>query len=203
MWAGLKRLTRRLLVRGGGHRKCCEGYICSELPPRPAIGRGSLTRAFVRELAAVWTSSNATAPVRRHALTRSFDFFARLLFVSLLCVACSDLPCTESGSAFMTIPELLVPSVTSISSDGEAGCEAAVPTGNCVGTECTKAPDGSKARLVAVKAMRTGQCTVTVTFSNGCAPHVAVFQFGGAKDNCCSDVCVRSGEGHVVPSSCN
>jgi len=108
------------------------------------------------------------------------------------------LPCTDTGEGSLVIPDSRVDAVLDIQSDG--GCEVFAPVADCDAGGCVDWRDAGPSHSYRVVSQNPGECTVTVTFSDGCEPEVFEFVFGGPIDNCCSEACARGGSETVNPT---
>src|SRR5688572_14979859 len=113
-----------------------------------------------------------------------------LLAAWTISCATDKLPCTDSGDAWLTVPQSRVSALLELQVEGP--CEAPKPTDGCTISSCVKGGDGQDLRLVAVHARSPGTCTVTVTYTDDCPPESVAYTFGGPLDNCCADACIRT-----------
>ena len=92
------------------------------------------------------------------------------------------------GAGALAIPESRVPAIDEIQSQGV--CEVYAPTEGCDSGQCRDSLDGGPSQVFMVVGHAQGNCTVTVTFSDGADPLVAEYRFVGGHDNCCNEICV-------------
>ena len=101
--------------------------------------------------------------------------------------ACSTMPCVNSGAGYLAIPESRVPAIDEIQSEGV--CDVYSPTEGCDSGQCRDSLDGGPSQVFMVVGHAHGNCTVTVTFSDGADPQVEQYRFGGPINNCCNEIC--------------
>lgn len=136
------------------------------------------------------------AMTRYHHATRT----AALALAGAAALSCTDSPpCTRPGYSQLVVPEERALHVSEIVTEGP--CAVWAPLDDCDGGNCIELEDGVRALEYRIYGERLGDCTVTVTFSDGCEPFSATFSFVGARDNCCEEVCGL--RGHVVPLECS
>jgi hypothetical protein len=119
-----------------------------------------------------------------------------------LALSCSQdkLPCTDSGEAWLYVPQSRVGAVAEVRTEGV--CEAVKPVGDCAPSDCVTSPDGEQLRVVPVRGRSPGRCTVTVAFTDDCPDQPLAYQFGGPLNNCCADVCFRRTMGSYAIDAC-
>ena len=121
-----------------------------------------------------------------------------MCLVAAVLLSCSTdkLPCTDSGEAWLVIPESRVSAVAEVRAEGV--CEVLKPAGDCAVATCVNGEDGQQRRLLPVRGRSQGTCTVTVSYADDCPSESVSYKFGGPLDNCCADVCIRSSRGPSV-----
>jgi hypothetical protein len=110
-------------------------------------------------------------------------------------------PCTDSGVARLPIAEARLPTILSISTNGDAECQVEVPE-DCGEDRCYESMNDGRIRMASVSAARRGQCQVTIEFSDGCRPVTLSYRFRGPIENCCEDVCFSQGGGGSIAAAC-
>jgi len=121
----------------------------------------------------------------------------------LLTSCIGEQPCIDAESAFgvVAIPATLIDSVESITTEGPADCKILSDVGACDAEGCEDGVGGIKIKRYYVRAANEGNCTVIVKFSNGCRAAGVDLSFGGPSNNCCANVCERSGSAQL-PEDC-
>jgi len=137
-----------------------------------------------------------------------------VLAFGILGGGCSPKPgCLWSGDGGLFVPESRVSAIAEIrvSAGGDprsrtpppkvTQCEVFAPVVDCDAGGCREWGDAGFGQFYRVTARQPGTCTVTVAFTDGCAPEVFEFEFGGPLNNCCSEACARGG-GEAVSPGC-
>lgn len=135
--------------------------------------------------------------------TRSQAFVVGLAFLFSFSAACSGDPvCSGKGSGVLLIPVALVDSISSVTTEGGADCRVSQRLGECGTSAACFEREGVLSRVFEVDAGRVGECSVTVTLSNGCSPKTAHFRFSGPHDGCCTATCETTG-GTQLSDACD
>lgn len=99
--------------------------------------------------------------------------------------------CTASGDGALLVPVEIAGQITTVRVEGPADCTV-IQSGDCdAGGECLVRL-GVQNRVFRVRAQSVGECSVTLSFGNGCADKTAHFMFSGPRDNCCHSACESS-----------
>ena len=111
--------------------------------------------------------------------------------VSVFAVSCSTdkMPCTQSGDAWLEMPQSRVAAVAEVRTEGV--CDAVKPVGSCTVGSCGERTPGVQTRIISVHGRSRGSCKVTVAFTDDCPEQSVNYRFDGPLDNCCADVCFR------------
>lgn len=134
--------------------------------------------------------------VARGIVRPAFGFMA----VAWLSCSTDKIPCTDSGEAWLDLPQSRVTAVARIRTEGV--CEAIKPEGACDTRSCVSGQDGQQRRIVPVRGLAHGTCKVTVEFSDDCPAETLNYKFGGAIDDCCADVCFRPTQESYAIGAC-
>lgn len=119
-----------------------------------------------------------------------------------LALSCSTdkMPCTDSGDAWLDMPQSRVAAVSEVRTEGV--CEVIKPEGGCPAGTCVEGPAGEQRRIIPVRSRSRGSCTVTVVFTDECPAQSLTYRFDGPLDNCCADVCFRGSMASYAIGAC-
>jgi len=118
----------------------------------------------------------------------------------IMCGCMGDPACTKDGSNALMIPVTRLASVSAVSAAG--ACRVGpLPTSCSAAPRCIDAL-GQQSAEVVVSPTARGTCTVTVAFSDGCAPETHVYEVGGPYENCCEANCIQPTPWMIVGGSC-